>query len=130
MGSLCSGPTYQKHIHLAVQQKWIIAHWQQRKLAYDLARKEIIAARGHTASYVKEIDYAEHKEREEEARKARQEAQALLERRFHKFKKILSVELWKRQYLPRSQGGIAYVEPRFKISGLEWAFLFREDAVR
>ena len=40
-------------------QKWVIGLWQRRKLTHDAARKVIIDARGHTASYLKGIDTVE-----------------------------------------------------------------------
>ena len=115
IGYMVGSSNYTKYQHFAVQQRWIIAWWQQRKLSHEAARKEIIAARGHTASYLKEIDNVAQLERDQELLALQATAQAEVEKNFVGFKTVLSVELWKYQYRKPADGGAMLVEPRFKF---------------
>ena len=56
IGTVISGTNYPKYTEYIVEQKWVIQLWQRRKLSHKIAKEEIIAARGHTKSYLNEIN--------------------------------------------------------------------------
>ena len=54
-GLLVQATNYAKNDKIVVQQKWVIALWELRKVSHDGARHEIIQGRGHTNAYLQEI---------------------------------------------------------------------------
>ena len=115
IGSMTGDSNFRKYIHFPVNQKWITGLWQQRKMTHKSAREEIIGARGHTLSYLREIDFIERTERKVKETKLREHVQAEIARNFKSFKVLPAVESWKLQYKPKEEGGILNVEPRFKF---------------
>ena len=114
-GHLCRGANYFKYLDFGVEQRWVIALWQLRKLSHTAARKEIIMARGHTNTYLKEIDKVEQLEEEIALQQQKAEIDDMLSRSMLPFKIILDVELWKMQYSKDPTVGSWGSEPRFKF---------------
>ena len=55
IGHVCGKSNYPKYEAYVVEQKWVIALWQRRKLTHEEAKLEIVGARGHTQTYLNEI---------------------------------------------------------------------------
>ena len=59
VGHVVNKTNYPKYDAYAVEQKWVIGLWQRRKVTHANAKEEIINARGHTATYLREIETIE-----------------------------------------------------------------------
>ena len=88
---------YPKYIAFEVDQKWVIGLWKRRKLTHENAKKEVIGARGHTASYIKEIDYIQAMEERMEMEQEKRAIDAQLSLGFKPFRFVPEVLLWKLQ---------------------------------
>ena len=115
IGRLCSKTTYPKYEAFAVMQKWVIGLWQRRKLTHDAARKEIIDARGHTASYLKEIDTVEALEDSRAIDFEKTLIDAELSGAFKPFRFVPEVCLWRLQYGRDTIYGVWGKDSRFKF---------------
>ena len=97
---------FQKYRDFAVEQKSVIALWQVRKLNHDMAKKEVIGARGHTASYLKEIENIENLENKIEIEKEKKLLDAMLAKHKKPFMFVPEISLWKIQYDQMSPMGL------------------------
>ena len=114
-GYLLRSSNYRKYEHFAVEQKWVIGLWQLRKLDHENAKQEILSARGHTATYIKEITYVQQAEEEAQVREEKRIADIELSKKQKKFRTVLDVELWKLQYSTDPAFGLVNKQPRFKF---------------
>ena len=114
-GHLVRFSNYVKHVDFAVEQKWVIALWQLRKLTHSAAKHEIIMARGRTNSYLQEINKVEQLEEKMLLEQEKAEVDRQLAGSMRPFKIILDVELWKLQYEKDLTIGAWGSEPRFKF---------------
>ena len=115
IGRLSGHTNYPKYEDYVVQQKWVIQMWQRRKLSHSGARKEVVGARGHTASYMKEIDTIEQLELKVEIEQEKAIIDAMLARAFRPSRFIEEVELWMLQYSRDGPFSIWGVASRFKF---------------
>ena len=98
-----------------MEQKWVIALWQRRKVGHEAAKAEIIQARGHTNSYLQEVCRVERLEEELRAKAEQEEHRKMLALRSLPFRAISEVDLWKRQYSSDPNVGLIGKDPRFKF---------------
>ena len=115
IGRLFGQTNYPKYDEFLVQQKWVIQLWQRRKLSHSGAKKEVIGARGHTASYLREIDLIEQLELKIEIEREKAIIDAMLARAFKPSRFIEEVDLWLLQYSRDGPFSIWGVESRFKF---------------
>ena len=114
-GWLIRDSNYHKYFDFAVEQKWVIALWQRRKVGHEAAKAEIIQARGHTNSYLQEVCRVERLEEELRTKAEQEEHRKMLALRSLPFRVIAVVDLWKRQYSADPNVGLIGKEPRFKF---------------
>ena len=127
IGHVYGKSTYPKYEAYVVEQKWVIALWQRRKLTHEEAKLEIVGARGHTQTYLDEIQTIEDLEDKHEIEKEKGIIDALLARAFKDFRTVDDVNLWRLQYGRDTIFGIWGKDSRFKfivLTGLlAWARL-------
>ena len=97
-GWICRSTNWVKLQEFPVEQKWVIGLWKLRKLTHEVAKKEIVLARGHTPSYLKEIEFVEEKERADATLLQSQEIQKKLDLCAKPYRTVLDVMLWQQQY--------------------------------
>ena len=110
IGRLIGHTNYEKMHCFAVQQKWVMQLWQQRKLSHEACRSEVIAARGHTIAYLREIDFVRQQEKKQRIMEEKARIDVALQRSFRPFRVIQPVEEWKKQY-----SRFARIEGRYKF---------------
>ena len=115
VGRMESNTNFPKHEAFSVEQKWIIALWKQRKLSHDDARTEILLARGHTQSYLREIDFVRNLEERIEMEKEKAAVDMMITGAFKPFVEIPEVELWALQYRRQGPFGQYGKASRFKF---------------
>ena len=114
IGAVESFTNYHKYTDFVVEQKWVIELWQRRKLDHKRARAEIIAARGHTMSYLKEIDAVEELEERAAIENEKKMIDLMVNGHMKPFKWIPEVSLWKLQYARNHVMGLWGKTNRFK----------------
>ena len=62
LGRMASNTVYPKNEAFAVEPKWVIQLWKLRKLSHEDAKAEVLLARGHTQSYLREISFVQNME--------------------------------------------------------------------
>ena len=115
IGHIICNSTYPKYESFIVNQKWVIGLWQRRKLSHEHARYELIEARGHTASYLAEVDRVEALEDERAIEQEKAIIDAHLSKAFKDFRHVDDVALWKLQYGKDTMFSIWGKESRFKF---------------
>ena len=114
-GTVISKTNFTKYVDFVVEQKWVIGLWQRRKLDHKTAKTEIIAARGHTFSYLKEIQYVESMEEKIAIEQEKAVIDAMIQGSLKPYKWIPDVALWKLQYEKDHPMGIWGKSSRFKF---------------
>ena len=115
IGHVCGKSNYPKYEAYVVEQKWVIGLWQRRKLTHDHAKKEVIDARGHTASYLKEIETIEALEDNLAIELEKTCIDAELSGAFKPFRFVPEVCLWRLQYGRDTIYGLWGKDSRFKF---------------
>ena len=115
IGRLFGQTNFPKYEQFLVHQKWVVQLWQRRKMSHTDARAEIIGARGHTASYIKEIDYVEEMEHKIQMQKEKNIIDAMLAKAFKPWRWIEDVCLWRLQYDKEGPFGRWGLDSRFKF---------------
>ena len=98
IGHILSKTIYPKYESFVVEQKWIIVLWQRRKLTHEHAKQELIDARGHTASYLAEVEKVETLEEQRAIDHEKDLIDAELTGAFKDFRFVPDVCLWRLQY--------------------------------
>jgi hypothetical protein len=114
-GNVYSCSNYCKYTDFIVEQKWVIGLWQRRKVSHEDARHEIIAARGHTMSYLREIETIQELEETVAIEQEKAMIDAQLKGVLKPFRVIPEVSTWMQQYERDSPKGIWCKESRFKF---------------
>ena len=102
-----------KYTHFPVNQKWVIELWQLRKLSHIDAKEEIVGPRGHTKSYLFEINFVRKIEEEHRVLVQQQEDRKSPSQYVKPFRTVLDVELWKLQF--KADDGGRPAATRFKF---------------
>ena len=115
VGHVLSKTNYPKYEAYVVEQKWVIGLWQRRKLTHPNAKEEIINARGHTATYLREIETIETLEEDAAIELEKKCIDAELSGAFKPFRFVPEVCLWRLQYGRDTIYGLWGKESRFKF---------------
>ena len=115
LGHVLCNTNYPKYEAFVVQQKWVIGLWQRRKVGHEDAKQELIGARGHTNSYLNEVQSIQDLEDKVDMENEKASIDAMLRGAFKPFKFVPEVSLWKLQYEREGAFGIWGKESRFKF---------------
>ena len=115
IGRLYGKTNHPKYEEFLVQQKWVIQLWQRRKLNHAGAKVEIVNARGHTASYLREIELIEQLELKIQIDIEKAIIDAMLAKAFKPSRFLEEVALWQLQYSREGPFSLWGVASRFKF---------------